>query len=49
MPILTEEHEEIRRAVRKFTDEEIVPVAQELDRHQKEIPSEIIQKMAELG
>lgn len=49
MPLLTGEHEEIRKSVRKFTDEEVIPVAQELDRQNKEIPQQIIQKMAELG
>ncbi|MBI2488011.1 MAG: acyl-CoA dehydrogenase family protein [Deltaproteobacteria bacterium] len=49
MPLLTEEHQEIRKAVRRFTDEEVIPVAQELDTHNKEIPLHIIQKMAELG
>jgi (2S)-methylsuccinyl-CoA dehydrogenase len=49
MPLLTEEHQEIRKAVRRFTGEEVIPVAQELDTHNKEIPLHIIQKMAELG
>lgn len=49
MPLLTEEHVEIRKAVRKFTEEEVVPIAQELDRNNKEIPQDIIKKMAELG
>lgn len=49
MPLLTKDHEEIRKAVRRFTDEEIVPIAQELDRENKEIPSSVIKKMAELG
>ncbi len=49
MPLLTEEHEEIRKAVRKFTEEEVVPIAQELDRNNEEIPQDIIRKMAELG
>ncbi len=49
MPLLTEDHEEIRKSVRKFTDEEVIPVAQELDRQNKEIPRDIIHKMAELG
>jgi len=31
MPLVTEEHEEFRRAVRRFTEEEIVPIASELD------------------
>jgi len=49
MPLLTEEHVEIRKAVRKFTEEEVVPIAQELDRNNKEIPQDIIKKMADLG
>ncbi len=49
MALLTEEHEEIRKAVRRFTDEEVVPVAQELDRKGEEIPLDLIAKMAELG
>ena len=49
MPLLTEEHEEIRKAVRKFTEEEVVPIAQELDRNNEEIPQDIIKKMAQLG
>ncbi len=49
MPLVTEEHEEFRRAVRRFTEEEIVPIASELDAKQAEIPMEIIQKMAEQG
>jgi alkylation response protein AidB-like acyl-CoA dehydrogenase len=49
MPLLTEEHEEIRKAVRKFTEEEVVTIAQELDRNNEEIPQDIIRKMAELG
>ncbi len=49
MPLVTEEHEEFRRAVRRFTEEEIVPIASELDAKKAEIPMEIIQKMAEQG
>jgi alkylation response protein AidB-like acyl-CoA dehydrogenase len=49
MPLLTEEHDEIRKAVRKFTEEAVVPIAQELDRNNEEIPQGIIKKMAELG
>ena len=49
MPLLSEEHEDIRKAVRKFTDEEVVPIAQELDRNNREIPQDVIRKMAELG
>ncbi|MCH8029193.1 MAG: acyl-CoA dehydrogenase family protein [Candidatus Dadabacteria bacterium] len=49
MSLLTEEHEEIRTAVRKFTEEEVVPIAQALDTRNEEIPQEIIKQMAELG
>lgn len=49
MSLLTEEHEEIRKSVRKFTDAEVIPVAQELDRKGEQIPREIIEHMAELG
>lgn len=49
MPLLTEEHVEIRKAVRKFTEDEVVPIAQELDRNNQEIPQDLIKKMAELG
>lgn len=49
MPLLTEEHVEIRKAVRKFTEDEVVPIAQELDRNNEEIPEDLIKKMAELG
>lgn len=49
MPLLSEEHEEIREAVRKFTEEEVVPIASDLDHNNAEIPTHIIAKMAELG
>lgn len=49
MSLLSEEHEEIRTAVRRFTDDEVVPIASELDRENKEIPQEIIKAMADLG
>src|SRR5918994_916874 len=46
---LTEEHEEIRRTVREFVQREVVPIADELDNAEKEIPMPVIRKMAELG
>lgn len=46
---LTEEHEEIRRTVREFVEREVVPIAHELDNAEKEIPTAVIRKMAELG
>jgi (2S)-methylsuccinyl-CoA dehydrogenase len=49
MATLTEEHKEIRRSVREFVDRQIVPIADELDNAEKEIPMPVIRKMAELG
>lgn len=49
MTFLTSEHEEIRRFVRKFTDGEILTVADKYYQEEKEIPEEILKAMAELG
>jgi alkylation response protein AidB-like acyl-CoA dehydrogenase len=49
MPMTTEEHEEIRRSVRDFVEKEVKPIANDLDRQNKEIPEHILKKMAELG
>ncbi|MDC0897292.1 acyl-CoA dehydrogenase family protein [Desulfobacterota bacterium] len=49
MSFVTSDHEEFRNAVRRFTEEEIVPIASELDAKNAEIPMEIIAKMAEQG
>src|SRR5271169_741643 len=49
MPFVTEEHEEIRRSVREFVEHEVVPIANDLDRQEAQVPEHIIQKMAELG
>ena len=49
MPFVTEEHEEIRRSVRDFVEKEVKPIANDLDRQNKEIPEHILRKMAELG
>ena len=45
---LTEEQTEIVRAVRQFVDEEILPVATELE-HADEYPTEIVEGLKELG
>jgi (2S)-methylsuccinyl-CoA dehydrogenase len=47
--MLSELHEELRRSVRDFVAKEVLPVADVLDREEKDIPNEIIKKMAELG
>jgi (2S)-methylsuccinyl-CoA dehydrogenase len=49
MALVTPEHEEIRRSVREFVEAEVKPVANDLDRHNREIPEAILEKMAELG
>src|SRR5215510_3750277 len=46
---LTEEHHDIRRTVREFVEREVIPIADELDNAEKEIPQPVIRKMAELG
>ena len=45
---LTEDQTEILKAVRQFTEEKIIPVAQELE-HADEYPTEIIEGLKELG
>src|SRR3954462_13507925 len=47
--MLKEEHLAIRESVREFVEREVVPIADELDNAEKEIPMHIIGKMAELG
>ncbi len=47
--MLKDEHLQIRDSVREFVEREVVPVADELDNAEKEIPMPIIGKMAELG
>src|SRR5688500_18365257 len=46
---VTDEHQEIRRTVRELVEREVVPIADELDNAEKEIPMPVIRKMAELG
>ncbi|WP_183098308.1 acyl-CoA dehydrogenase family protein [Nocardioides pelophilus] len=45
---LTEDQTEILKAVRVFVDEQIIPVAQELE-HADEYPTEIVEGLKELG
>jgi alkylation response protein AidB-like acyl-CoA dehydrogenase len=45
---LSPEHQDIQRLVRDFADQEIRPVAEELDR-EKRFPYEIVAKLGELG
>ena len=45
---LTEDQQEILKAVRVFVDEQIIPVAQELE-HADEYPTEIVEGLKELG
>lgn len=45
---LSEDQTEILKAVRQFVDEQIIPVAQELE-HADEYPTEIIEGLKELG
>jgi acyl-CoA dehydrogenase len=45
---LTEEHEEMKKTVRKFTQQEIIPFIGEYD-DKEEYPVEIIKKMHEVG
>ncbi len=47
--VANEEHDEIRRSVREFVEREVLPICDELDNADKEIPMPVIGKMAELG
>ncbi len=49
MSFLTEEHEAVRQAVRKFTEDKVIPIADEYYREAKEIPMDLIQQMSNLG
>src|ERR1035437_9144256 len=49
MPLVTPEHELIRRSVREFVEAEIKPIANDLDRKNQETPEHILKQMAELG
>ncbi len=45
---LSSDHELMRRTVRDFAEQEVAPVAEELDR-EKRFPYELVRKMGELG
>lgn len=45
---LSVEYEECRQTIRKFVEREVAPVAHQLWRERREVPQEIIAKMAEL-
>ena len=45
---LTDEQEDIRRLVRDFAQQEVKPVAEELDR-EKRFPYELVRKLGDLG
>jgi (2S)-methylsuccinyl-CoA dehydrogenase len=47
--MLRDEHHQIRDSVREFVEREVLPIADELDNAEKEIPMPVIGKMAELG
>ncbi len=49
MGFLRPEHEDLKRITREFTQKEIVPIADALDREEAEIPAPVLQKMAEMG
>jgi alkylation response protein AidB-like acyl-CoA dehydrogenase len=49
MALFSDIHREIRRSVREFVEREVEPIADELDNAEREIPQDIIQKMADLG
>jgi len=46
---LTDTHREVQHAARRFTEEEIAPIASELDHREEQLPIEILKKMAQLG
>ncbi len=49
MSFLTEEHDAVRQTVRKFTEEKVIPIADEHYRGAQEIPMSLIKQMANLG
>jgi alkylation response protein AidB-like acyl-CoA dehydrogenase len=49
MALFSDIHREIRRSVREFVEREVEPIADELDNAEREIPQDIVQKMADLG
>ncbi|KAA9166086.1 acyl-CoA dehydrogenase [Amycolatopsis acidicola] len=54
VPVLTPPYDtgaraELQAEARRFTDEEVVPVADELDKHKAEIPRSLLEKMGKQG
>jgi len=49
MGFLKPEHEDLKRLTRHFTNKEVVPIADALDREEAEIPTPLLEKMAEMG
>jgi alkylation response protein AidB-like acyl-CoA dehydrogenase len=47
-PYLTDEHEQLRGQIRKFVDQEIMPIAPEIDEHGR-FPLEVYRKLGQLG
>ncbi|NQV55985.1 MAG: acyl-CoA dehydrogenase family protein, partial [Rhodospirillales bacterium] len=47
--LMTEERRLIQKTARDFAIQEILPIANELDPIEGDIPAELIQKMADLG
>ena len=45
---ITDEHEDLRKAIREFAEKEIKPVAQELDENE-EFSVKLTKKMGEMG
>ncbi len=46
---LTEEYLQLQQMARRFTEQEIIPIADQIDEQEAEIPEEILKKMGELG
>jgi alkylation response protein AidB-like acyl-CoA dehydrogenase len=49
MSFLSSEIEELKQVTRDFANKEVVPIAQQLDTDEAEIPSQLVGKMSEMG
>ncbi len=49
MVMLQDEHVRIQQLARRFAEQEVMPIADELDQRQERIPDHILKKMGELG
>ncbi len=49
MGFLKREHEELKSVTREFTNREVVPIADALDREEAEIPVPLLRKMSDMG